>query len=113
MEVRDSVAAKKAELENLPVDNGRMDLISYASSQPMQYTVIFPSQNIRNQWRTEFLKVKEAADVQAPPSTSVAPPTSPLPVSMVGACEGVEFQNQIILPSLRSGMHVRIFEYFF
>ncbi len=106
MEVRDSVTAKKTELDNLPVENGRIDLISYACSPPTQYTVIFPSQKIKNKWKEEFLQVKEAADIQAPPSTSVAPPTSPLPVPMMNGCEEVEFQNHIVLPSVRLGMQV-------
>ena len=106
-EVRDSMASKRAELDNLPVENGRMDLISYASSPPTQYTIIFPSQKIKNQWKTEFLQVKEAADIQAPPSTNVAPPTSPLPVPLVSGCEEVEFQSHTVLPSVRIGMQVR------
>lgn len=106
-EVREGVVSKRAELDNLPVENGRVDLISYASSPPMQYTIIFPTQKIKTQWKTGFLQAKRTADDQAPPSANVAPPTSPLPVVLPSDYEKVEFQSHTHLPSVRTGMQVR------
>ena len=91
------------ELENLPIECGRTDLISYASESPTQYTLVFPSQKIRNLWETELLRTKEMADGQVPPTTSIAPPTSPLPVKM----NELKFLNSMVLQSGRVGMQVR------
>lgn len=43
-DVRERIAEKRTELENLPVESGRIDLVSYVTPSPTQYTVVFPSQ---------------------------------------------------------------------
>jgi hypothetical protein len=106
-EVQEGVASKKAELADLPPECTRLDLISYATALPTQFTLVFPSTKIKHLWEQDFLRVKEAADCQAPPSTSVAPPTSPLPVQM-GYNHGLTFVNSMTLQSVRAGMQVRM-----
>lgn len=96
LEVQRDMTSKRAELENLPTGSSRTDLISYFSAIPTQYTVLFPSHNIRNSWEMEFLRAKHKADDKAPPSASVAPPTSPLPVQ-TAACQELEFLNSNVL----------------
>ncbi|CAI8041525.1 Rho guanine nucleotide exchange factor 17 [Geodia barretti] len=59
-EVRQSISDKKAELENLPLLHSRVDLMCYNSLPPTQYSIIFPSQKIRNSWEEDFLKVKRS-----------------------------------------------------
>ncbi len=43
-DVRERMSEKRTELENLPVESGRIDLVSYASPSPTQYSLVFPSQ---------------------------------------------------------------------
>ena len=102
-EVRESIAEKKAELENLPLETGRIDLISYASCPPCQYTLVFPSQRIRNSWENDFLQAKTKADKEAPPTVNVAPPTSPPPTS---TSQALDFIHPILLQSGRVGTKV-------
>ena len=97
-EVRESIAEKKSELENLPLETGRIDLISYASCPPCQYALIFPSQRIKNAWEQDFLLAKTKADELAPPTTNVSPPTSPPPVS-TSVSQALEFIHPILLQS--------------
>lgn len=104
-EVREGVASKKTQLDNLPLECSRIDLVGYTSLPPTQYTLLFPSLKIKDLWEKEFLKVKGAADCKAPPTSSVAPPTSPLPVQVCPSHDLV-FQNSIILQSVKSGMQV-------
>ena len=104
-EVRESAAVKKAEFDQLPPECNRIDLISYISAPPTQYTLLFPSLKIKNLWEQEFLTVKEAADCQAPSSMNIAPPTSPLPVQVMPH-EELTFVNSIVLQSVRVGMQV-------
>lgn len=104
-EVREGMVSKKAELDNLPPECSRIDLISYACALPTQYTILFPTQKIKDSWENQFLRAKEVADFQAPPSATVAPPTSPLPVR-TGACQELEFVKSIIVRSVRTGMQV-------
>lgn len=106
MEVRDGIAEKKAELDNLPLETGRIDLISYASAPPCQYALIFPSQRIKNMWEQDFLLAKTKADELAPPTVTVAPPTSPPPVS-AGISEALEFVHPVLLQSGRVGTKVQ------
>ena len=105
-EVRESIAEKRSELDNLPLETGRIDLISYASSPPCQYTLVFPSQRIRNAWEQDFLLAKTKADEQAPPTVNVAPPKSPPPTS-IGISQALEFAHPILLQSGRVGTKVR------
>jgi hypothetical protein len=102
-EVRESIAEKKAELENLPLETGRIDLISYASCPPCQYTLVFPSQRIKNSWEDDFLQAKTKADKEAPPTVNVAPPTSPPPMS---TSQALDFIHPILLQSGRVGTKV-------
>jgi len=102
VEVRESVVSKKDELESLPLECSRMDLFSFISSTPIQYSIIFPSQKIRQSWEEEFLQVKKTADKEAPPYASVAPPTSPFPAE-VSHCQEIEFRNSAILQSGKIG----------
>ena len=107
-EVRDSISEKKLELENLPLETGRIDLISYASCPPCQYALVFPSQRIKNSWEEEFLQAKTKADKEAPPMTNIAPPTSPPPTSTSHA---LDFIHPILLQSGRVGTKVRMSYY--
>ncbi len=103
-EVRESIFSKKLELEDLPPDCARVDLISYLSgSTPAQCTMVLPSQKIRDSWEEEFLRTKAAADGKAPPTDSIAPPTSPFPVEVNTK---LDFLNSIVLQSGRVGMQV-------
>ena len=101
-EVRDSVVSKREELENMPLECSRMDLIGYVSATPTQYSVIFPSQKIRHCWEEEFLQAKKMADNKAPPNANVAPPTSPF-LAQVSLCQELEFRNSAVLQSGRIG----------
>ena len=105
-EVRDNIAEKRAELDDLPLEAARIDLVSYASSPPSQYSLVFPSQRIRNAWEREFLQAKADADHMAPPTATVAPPMSPPPGEM-GVSRDLEFLHPIILNSGGVGTQVR------
>ena len=98
--MRESITEKKTELDNLPLETGRIDLISYASSQPCQYALIFPSQRIKSAWEQDFLQAKAIADQQAPPTVNVAPPKSPPPMP-VGISQALDFVHPILLQSGR------------
>ena len=106
-EVRESAVTKKEELESLPLECTRMDLFSYISTTPIQYSIIFPSQKIRQSWEQEFLQAKRTADNEAPPYASVAPPTSPFPAE-VSRCTEIEFRNSAIVQSGKIGTVVSV-----
>ncbi len=104
-EIRDSISSKKEEMDNSPQECARMDLIGYVSATPTQYSIIFPSQKIRQNWEDEFLQAKKMADNEALPFDIVVPPTSPFPAK-VSVCEEFEFRNFSVVQSGRIGTMV-------
>ena len=103
-EVREDISEKKAALDDLPLETGRLDIISYATSPPSQYSLLFPSQRLKSSWEADFLKHKSTADQQAPPNDMVAPPTSPPPVPAVS--HDMKFLHPMVLQSGRVGTKV-------
>ena len=75
------------------------------STPPLQYSLLFPSQRIRNSWEKDFLTTKQAANNQALPSTPVAPPTSPPPVPD-SVSSHLQFLHPILVQSGRVGIEV-------
>ena len=71
------------------------------SLPPTQYSIIFPSQKIRNTWEEDFLRVKRAtcSPLLATPPSSQA---SPQPSTDVG----FEFLHPLHVQSGRAGMEV-------
>ena len=74
------------------------------SLPPTQYSIIFPSQKIRNSWEDDFLRVKRSicSPLLATPTSSSR--ASPLPPSE----GGLEFLHPLHVQSGRPGMEVGI-----
>ncbi|CAI8041530.1 Rho guanine nucleotide exchange factor 17 [Geodia barretti] len=100
-EVRQSISDKKAELENLPLLHSRVDLMCYNSLPPTQYSIIFPSQKIRNSWEEDFLKVKRSTC-----SPLLAAPHSSRSSPQPSDDGGFEFLHPLHVQSGRAGMEL-------
>ena len=99
-ETRADIAQKKSEIENLPHDSLHVDLISYASNPPFQYSIVFPLQRIKESWEKQFSEVKMMANKSAPPTQIVSPIISP-PPTKAPAPTGMSFLHPILLHSNR------------
>ena len=79
--------------------------LSLPSLPPTQYSIIFPSQKIRNSWEEDFLRVKRSFAsplLTTPPS----PSSSYSPGQQTSGHTGYEFLHPLHVQSGRAGMEV-------